>query len=179
MPNRQSYAFTISGQHRREIGEELQPGSAVVATLTMRARAQLTPEELTPLGSGIIRHQWGLGIGPNICNKLYVMHRALDGSFDSAQLAIQIKTNVGQSTSDECHENGYTDTEVHYEGPDLRILVVSRSDEGEMLNVRAYDVLGATLLSESFSMAAPDHWEGHCGISLRGDNCLADGVITV
>jgi hypothetical protein len=179
MANRRSYPFTISSQHRSNLGALLAPGHTVVATLTVQPRAQKTPEELTQLGSGLVRHQWGLGIGPDDCNKLYVMHRAHGDDFNDAQLAIQMKTNVGQTTSDQCHNHGYGPTEIHYEGSELGVLVVERTDDGLTLKVRAYDMVGATVLSSSFSTAVPSHWNGVCGISIRGDNCLADGVITV
>src|SRR5262245_14049064 len=123
MGNRSAYSFTISSQHRSELGVRLEPGCAVVATLTLPPRAQFTPEENTILGSGMIRHQWGLGIGPNACNKLYVMHRALNDSFAASELAVQMKSNLGQSTSAECGNRGYSPASVHYTGPELGVLV--------------------------------------------------------
>lgn len=179
MATRDSYPFAISSEHRSSLGVDLRPGRAVVATLLQRPRAQFTPEERTVLSSGKVRYQWGLGIGLNECNLLYVMHRAVDEDFATAQLAIQIKTNVGQSTHAECGGGGYSPTIAAYTGPDLGILVVARSDDGKTLFVRGYDISGATLLSDSYSTEVPAHWERHCHISLRGDNCLAAGVITV
>lgn len=179
MATRDSHPFIISSEHRSNLGASLRPGHTVVATLAQRPRAQRTLEERTELGSHRVRYQWGLGIGLDDCNKLYVMHRAVDEDFATAQLAIQMKTNVGQSTSGECGNGGYSDTVAPYTGPDLGVLVVARSDDGQTLLVRAYDLLGATLLSDSYSTAVPTLWNGHCDISLRGDNCFAAGVITV
>jgi hypothetical protein len=178
MPKRKSIPFTISSEYRCETGEVLSAGQAVVATLAQRPRAQVTPEELMTLGSGAVRFQWGLGIGPDPCNKLYVMHRAMAGDFAQAQLAIQTKTNPGQSSSAECGNRGYSETEVHYTGADLGVLVVARSDDGSVLVVRAYDCFGAKLISSSYSLTVPQQWD-NCGISLRGDNCFVTGVITV
>jgi hypothetical protein len=104
---------------------------------------------------------------------------AVGEDFAQAQLAIQTKTNAGQSTSAECDGRGYSDSVAPYTGPDLGVLVVARSADGQTLFVRAYDLLGATLLSDSYSTAVPALWNGHCDISLRGDNCFANGAITV
>ena len=131
------------------------------------------------MGSGEVRYQWGLGIGPDPCNKLYVMHRALNADFAVAELAVQTKSNPGQTTSDQCQNRGYSSSTVLYTGPDLGVLVVARSDDGNYLSVRAYDLLGAILLSSNYSVEVPADWGGNCGISLRGDNCFANGVITV
>ena len=179
MANREALPFTVCGQHRRELGEVLAPGRSVVATLTLRPRAQLTPEEKTTLGSGGVVHQWGLGIGPDPCNKLYVMHRAIDGDFANAELFVQMKSNPSMSTSAECGNSGYLPGAVKYSGPDLGILVVARTPDGATLTVRAYDLYGATQLGTDFSIAVPAHWTGNCAISMRSDNCFADGVVTV
>ncbi len=179
MANRTSYPFTISAQHRSDLSVALAPGRCAVATLLLRPRAQQTPEERTYLGSGGLRHQWGLGIGPDPCNKFYVMHRAVHEDFETAELAIQFKSNPGLSTTEQCGNCGYLPASIRYTGPDLGVVVVSRSDDGATIAVRAYDLLGATLLSDDFCAAIPDHWNGDCSISLRGDNCLASGVITI
>lgn len=179
MANRSAHPFTISSQHRSDLGMALVPGRSIVATLTLRPRAQQTPEERTALGSGLVRHQWGLGIGPNPCNKLYVMHRAVQSDFELAELVMQFKSNPGLSTSAQCGHGGYSPATILYSGPDLGVLVVSRSEDGATLAIRGYDLLGAILLSESFTADVPAHWNGNCEISLRGDNCLASGVITV
>jgi hypothetical protein len=179
MANRSARPFTISAQHRSDLGVSLQPGRSVVATLLLRPRAQQTPEERTVLGSGLVRYQWGLGIGPNPCNKLYVMHRAVETDFELAELVIQFKSNPGLSTSAQCGHNGYSPAAIPYSGPDLGVLVISRSEDGATLAIRGYDLLGAILLNESSTVEVPAHWNGNCDISLRGDNCLASGVITV
>ncbi len=138
----------------------------------------MTPEEITYLGSGELRHQWGLGIGPDPCNKLYVMHRAVQGSFENARLVIGFKTNIGKTTSDECHNCGYGPTTTTYSGAKLGVIVVSRSTDGQTLSVRGYDLLGVNLLTSEYHATVPEHWEGDCSISLRGDNCFASGVMT-
>lgn len=179
MADRSAHPFTISSQHRSDVHASLAAGHAVVATLALMPRAQLTPEERTTLGSGLVRHQWGLGIGPDPCNKLYVMHRAINGGFENAELAIQLKSNPGQSTSAECRNRGYSPTSVHYTGAELGVLVVARSEDGTVLEVRGYDLRGQTRLSTDYSLLIPTDWNGRCEISLRGDNCFATGVITV
>lgn len=179
MANRMSHPFMISSQHRSDLSVELAPGRAVVATLLARPRAQLTPEERTTLGSGAVRHQWGLGIGPDPCNKLYLMHRAAVNDFAMARLVVQFKSNPGQSTSKECCNHGYEPSTIVYEGADLGVIVVSRSADGATLAVKGYDLFGAVELTQPFSAPVPGHWHGNCEISLRGDNCLAGGVITV
>jgi hypothetical protein len=178
MANRTSYPFTMSSQHRSDLGVALAPGNAVVATLLVPPRAQETPEERTTLGSGAVRHQWGLGIGPDPCNKLYVMHRAVESDFSLAELAIQFKSNPGQSRSEQCHNRGYEPATIVYTGADLGVIVVSRSSDGAMLAVKGYDLYGAVVLTQVFTAPVPGHWNGDCAISLRGDNCLAGGVIT-
>jgi hypothetical protein len=179
MANRTGHPFIISSQHRTDFGVALAPGQSAVATLALRPRAQMTPEERTTLGSGIVRHQWGLGIGPDPCNKLYIMHRAVHGDFATAELVIQFKTNPDQSTSDECGNRGYGNSTVLYTGPDLGVLVVERSQDGNSLLVRGYDVLGTTLLVPTCSSEVPSHWNRDCRVSLRGDNCFASGVVTL
>lgn len=181
MATRHSYAFTISSEHRSQFGGLLEPGWSVVATLTQPPRAQLTPEERTYLQDGSLRYQWGLGIGLNECNLLYAMHRTRQADFALAFLAIQVKTNIGQSTHAECHGNNYTPTAAHSpDVPDLGVIVIKRTSDGQTLCVQAFNINGTGELTyPPFSMPLPDHWNGDCNIFLRGDNCLASGVITI
>ncbi|WP_425614191.1 hypothetical protein NA78x_004052 [Anatilimnocola sp. NA78] len=179
MPNRTSYPFAFSSQYRCELGEALAPGKAVVATLLSPPRAQLTPEEWMPLGSGAVEHQWGFLIGPDPCNKLCVMHRAIDQSFGLAELVIRFKSNPGTTTSKECRNGGYLGPTTHYIGSALGVIVVARSEDGSTLLIRAHDMWGANRLTTDFAAQVPAHWEGNCAIGMRGDHCLAAGVVTV
>src|SRR6266702_2006158 len=54
--------------------------------------------ELSRLGSGEIRHQFGVKLrAQDICNLVYVMWY-----FDTQKIAVSVKTNAGQRTHEEC-----------------------------------------------------------------------------
>ncbi len=182
MPNRTSVPFAFASQHRSEfLPVELRRGKSIVATLAQRPRAQKTPPEHLPVGSDpdVFRYQWGLGIGLDICNLLYVMHRAPEGDFTNAVLETQLKTNIGHTQSSEC-SGGYEDSKPPlYEGGDLGVIVVERNADGSTLTIRGYDLTGENPLGEpSLPIPLPEHWGNHCRIMFRGDNCLALGVLT-
>jgi len=59
--------------------------------------------ELSRLGSGEIRHQFGIKLkAQDICNLVYVMW-----NFDTQKIAVSVKTNAGQRTHEECLDRGY------------------------------------------------------------------------
>jgi hypothetical protein len=73
-----------------------------------RLRFRLTgpSDDVTPLGSGLVRQQIGLKLrAADPCNLVYVMWRTAPDS----RIAIFVKRNPGQSTSAECGNRGYTD----------------------------------------------------------------------
>ena len=59
--------------------------------------------ELSRLGNGEIRHQFGIKLkAQDICNLVYVMW-----NFDTQKIAVSVKTNPGQRTHEECLDRGY------------------------------------------------------------------------
>ncbi|MBA4017851.1 MAG: hypothetical protein C0483_11805 [Pirellula sp.] len=145
----------------------------------MPPRAQCTAEEFTHLAGGGTKYQWGLGIGPDPCNLLYLMHEGAQAGFGAAKLRWVFKENIGQSQSSQCGGGGYLNYTDLYTGPDLGVIVVTRTPDGLSLTIRGLDATGMNQLATDGPIPIPAHWAGNCEIHLRGDNCLAAGVITV
>jgi hypothetical protein len=60
-------------------------------------------KEVAHLGSGEVRHQFGIKLkSQNQCNLVYVMW-----NFDTQKIAVSVKLNPGQSTHAECLDHGY------------------------------------------------------------------------
>jgi hypothetical protein len=56
------------------------------------------------LADGEIRHQFGLALrAQDICNRVYIMLH-----FDTDEVFVQVKRNPGESTHEQCGDNGYT-----------------------------------------------------------------------
>lgn len=59
--------------------------------------------EVSHLGSGKIRHQFGIKLkAQDTCNLVYVMW-----NFDSQKIAVSVKLNPGQRTHEDCLDHGY------------------------------------------------------------------------
>jgi hypothetical protein len=59
--------------------------------------------EISHLGSGEIRHQFGLKLrAQDTCNLVYVMW-----NFDTQKIAVSVKRNPGQRTHEDCLDHGY------------------------------------------------------------------------
>lgn len=60
-------------------------------------------KETSHLGSGEVRHQFGIKLKSlNQCNLVYVMW-----NFDTQKIAVSVKLNPGQRTHQECLDHGY------------------------------------------------------------------------
>jgi hypothetical protein len=60
-------------------------------------------KEVSHLGSGEVRHQFGIKLkSQNQCNLVYVMW-----NFDTQKIAVSVKLNPGQSTHAQCLDHGY------------------------------------------------------------------------
>jgi hypothetical protein len=59
--------------------------------------------EVSHLGSGEVRHQFGIKLkAQDTCNLVYVMW-----NFDTQKIAVSVKLNPGQRTHQECLDHGY------------------------------------------------------------------------
>jgi hypothetical protein len=59
--------------------------------------------EISHLGSGEVRHQFGIKLkAQDTCNLVYVMW-----NFDTQKIAVSVKLNPGQRTHEECLDHGY------------------------------------------------------------------------
>jgi hypothetical protein len=68
----------------------------------------------TPLGSGIMRRQFGLKLqAPDPCNLVYAMWRFAPKS----EIVVSVKSNPGQRTSAECGNRGYTNLKAAHASP--------------------------------------------------------------
>jgi hypothetical protein len=60
-------------------------------------------KEISHLGSGEVRHQFGIKLkAQDTCNLVYVMW-----NFDTQKIAVSVKLNPGQRTHEECLDHGY------------------------------------------------------------------------
>jgi hypothetical protein len=99
--------------------------------------------EVSHLGSGEVRHQFGIKLkAQDNCNLVYVMW-----SFDTQKIAVSVKLNPGQSTHEECLDHGYINNikpRVKLEPARLRVdepHSISAVLEGLELAVKADDAL--------------------------------------
>jgi hypothetical protein len=59
--------------------------------------------EIAHLGSGEVRHQFGIKLkAQDTCNLIYVMW-----NFDTQKIAVSVKLNPGQRTHEQCLDHGY------------------------------------------------------------------------
>jgi hypothetical protein len=75
-------------------------GSMLITTFRYRGPTKL----VSKLADGEIRHQFGLALrAQDICNRVYVMLH-----FDTDEVFVQVKRNVGETTHAQCGDDGYT-----------------------------------------------------------------------
>jgi len=122
--------------------------------------------EVSRLGSGEIRHQFGIKLrAQDICNLVYVMW-----NFDTQKIAISVKTNPGQRTHEECLDRGYIS--------DVRADIKT---DPPALHVDEPHILAAELDGQHLSVTADGRvvWRGtlpalvlqfHVPVGLRSDN---------
>jgi hypothetical protein len=122
--------------------------------------------EVSRLGSGEIRHQFGIKLrAQDICNLVYVMW-----NFDTQKIAVSVKTNPGQRTHEECLDRGYIN--------DIRADIKT---DPPALHVDEPHILAAELDGQHLNVTADSRvvWRGtlpalvlqfHGPVGLRGDN---------
>ncbi len=93
--------------------------------------------ELSRLGSGEIRHQFGVKLrAQDICNLVYVMWY-----FDTQKIAVSVKTNAGQRTHEECLDRGYINdikADIKKDPPTLHVdepHILAADLDGQQLHV--------------------------------------------
>jgi hypothetical protein len=124
-------------------------------------------KEVSRLGNGLVRSQFGIKLrGQDTCNIVYVMwHFAPD-----QKIAVSVKRNPGQSTHEECLDNGY----INDIKPRVSALAPSvHPDESHTLT--------ASMTGSNLTVTADGKlvWEGDLGpvalefdgpVGLRSDN---------
>jgi len=95
--------------------------------------------EVSRLGSGEIRHQFGIKLrAQDICNLVYVMW-----NFDTQKIAVSVKTNPSQRTHEECLDRGYINdirADIKTDPPALHVdepHILAAELDGQHLNVTA------------------------------------------
>jgi hypothetical protein len=119
-----------------------------------------------PLGSGVIRRQFGLKLhAADACNLVYVMWR-ID---PDKKIVVSVKSNSGQHTSAECGNRGYTNIEPARSAPTPLV------NPGETHTLRA-EMNGADLRVYADGVSV---WQGSVGadaasldgpVGIRSDN---------
>jgi hypothetical protein len=72
-------------------------------TVTIRFTYLGPSSEVSHLGNGEVRHQFGIKLkAQDICNLVYVMW-----NFDTQRIAVSVKLNPGQRTHEDCLDRGY------------------------------------------------------------------------
>lgn len=102
--------------------------------------------EVSHLGSGEVRHQFGIKLkAQNTCNLVYVMW-----NFDTQTIAVSVKLNPGQRTHEDCLDRGYTRVE-----PQLSV-------RPPAVGVDQPHTLSADLVGQALSVAADGTmvWQG-------------------
>jgi hypothetical protein len=81
--------------------------SGGILNFRSRARYRGATEKIIPLGSGVIRKQFGVFLASkDQCNRLYVMWRA-PANHDAGRFVVQKKINAGGVTHADCENRGY------------------------------------------------------------------------
>jgi hypothetical protein len=99
--------------------------------------------EVSHLGSGEVRHQFGIKLkAQDTCNLVYVMW-----NFDAQKIAVSVKLNPGQRIHEECLDRGYiNDIKPRVKAPPPALHVdephsLSAELEGQELTARADDAV--------------------------------------
>jgi hypothetical protein len=75
-------------------------GSMLITTFRYRGATK----SVSKLADGEVRHQFGLALrAQDICNRVYIMLH-----FDTDEVFVQVKRNPGETTHEQCGDNGYT-----------------------------------------------------------------------
>jgi len=122
-------------------------------------------KEIAHLGSGEVRHQFGIKLkAQDTCNLVYVMW-----NFDTQKIAVSVKLNPGQRTHEECLDHGYNNSKPRLSAapPSLKVdqpHTLSADLEGLDLAVKADGQLvwQGTLLPVVLNLKGP--------AGLRSDN---------
>lgn len=91
--------LSVSSKEMRATLKHVTPSQKVTLNFTYLGPTK----EVAHLGSGELRHQFGIKLKSlNQCNLVYVMW-----NFDTQKIAVSVKLNPGQSTHEECLDHGY------------------------------------------------------------------------
>jgi hypothetical protein len=89
----------VSSKEMRATLKIIEPAQTVTVPFTYLGATS----EVSRLGNGEVRHQFGLKLkAQDICNLVYVMW-----NFDTQKIAVSVKLNPGQSTHEQCLDRGY------------------------------------------------------------------------
>jgi hypothetical protein len=121
--------------------------------------------EVAHLGSGEIRHQFGIKLkAQDTCNLVYVMW-----NFDTQKIAVSVKSNPGQRTHEECLDRGYIGVKPRVSAPPPVVDIdqahtLSADLEEQELTVKADDTIvwQGTLIPVVLELKGP--------VGLRSDN---------
>src|ERR1700676_4295567 len=169
--------FDVSdGKIEKAAGDRLMVGSKEMrATLKRISPSQkvaikftyLGPSnEVSHLGSGEVRHQFGVKLkAQDICNLVYVMW-----NFDTQKVAVSVKLNPGQRTHEDCLDRGYINSiKPRLSAPPPAV----RVDQPHSLSA---DIAGQELTVKADGrivwqgMLVPVVLEFHGPVGLRSDN---------
>lgn len=91
--------LSVSSKEMRAVLKHANPAQKVTLNFTYLGPTK----EVAHLGSGAVRHQFGIKLKSlNQCNLVYVMW-----NFDTQKIAVSVKLNPGQSTHEQCLDHGY------------------------------------------------------------------------
>ncbi|HWZ96144.1 MAG TPA: hypothetical protein VN025_00105 [Candidatus Dormibacteraeota bacterium] len=89
----------VASKEMRATLKKISPSQKVTLKFTYLGPSS----EVSHLGSGEVRHQFGIKLkAQDTCNLVYVMW-----NFDTQKIAVSVKLNPGQRTHQECLDHGY------------------------------------------------------------------------
>jgi hypothetical protein len=153
--------LSVSSKEMRATLKHASPSQKVTLNFTYLGPTR----EISHLGSGEVRHQFGIKLrSQNQCNLVYVMW-----NFDTQKIAVSVKLNPGQRTHEQCLDHGYNNIKprVSAAPPPLKIdqpHSLSADLQGLDLTVNADGVLvwQGALLPVVLNLKGP--------VGLRSDN---------
>jgi hypothetical protein len=91
--------LSVTSKEMRATFKHASPSQKVTRNFTYLGPTK----EISHLGSGEVRHQFGIRLkAHDTCNLVYVMW-----NFDTQKIAVSVKLNPGQRTHEECLDHGY------------------------------------------------------------------------